>query len=307
MRPRWFLGVLVIHVMLGRLPAAEIASHDVYLDLGQAPDAPLALWYGRPATRWLEALPLGNGRVGAMVYQLLTECIEASKTLGIDEDFRARLEKARTKLPPVRIGGYGQLQEWLEDYPEAIPNHRHTSHLAALYPSSQITPRGTPELAKAARVTINRRLGQANWVDVEWSRANMINYFARLGDGDQAYRCVLGLIGKLSDKNLLTFSAAGIAGRRTTSSASMGTRPARRASPRCSCRAMRARWNCFLPSRSTTGSRYLPWVAQRECRSKPISPCSGIGGLTASSASTISSRTPRRRTQAASRTGSSAP
>jgi alpha-L-fucosidase 2 len=147
-----------------------------------------------------------------MVHELFTRCIEASSILGVDEDFRARLEKARAKLPPLRIGKHGQLQEWLEDYAEAVPNHRHTSHLAALYPLDQITRRGTPELAKAARVTIDRRLGQPNWEDVEWSRANMINFFARLGDGDRAYQCVQGLIGKLSDTNLLTFSTAGIAG-----------------------------------------------------------------------------------------------
>jgi alpha-L-fucosidase 2 len=147
-----------------------------------------------------------------MVHELFTRCIEASKVLGVDEGFRARLEEAQAKLPPLRIGKHGQLQEWLEDYPEAMPNHRHTSHLAALYPFDQITRRGTPELAKAARVTIDRRLSQPNWEDVEWSRANMINFFARLGDGERAYQCVLGLIGKLSDTNLLTFSAAGIAG-----------------------------------------------------------------------------------------------
>jgi len=110
------------------------------------------------------------------------------------------------------VGKHGQLQEWLEDYDEAIPNHRHTSHLVSLYASEQITPRRTPELARAARVTIDRRLNRPDWEDVEWSRGNMINFFARLGDGDKAHESVLGLLRKLTDTNLFTFSAAGIAG-----------------------------------------------------------------------------------------------
>ena len=85
------------------------------------------------------------------VHVLFTMCIEASKTLGIDPELRNDLETARAKLPPFQIGRYGQLQEWLEDFGEADPNHRHTSHLAALYPEDQISPRTTPELARAAR------------------------------------------------------------------------------------------------------------------------------------------------------------
>jgi len=147
-----------------------------------------------------------------MVYDLFTSCIEASKILGIDEEFRAQLETARAKLPPLQIGKHGQLQEWLEDYEEAAPNHRHTSHLVALYPSNQITLHGTPELAKAAGVSIERRLGRPDWEDVEWSRANMINYYARLGNGQLAHEHVLGLLKDDTDANLLTFSRSGIAG-----------------------------------------------------------------------------------------------
>jgi len=84
---------------------------------------------------------------------LFMSCIEASRILGIDDEFRAQLEAAAEKLPPLQIGRHGQLQEWLEDYEEAVPNHRHTSHLVALYPSSQISPAHTPALAAAgARV-----------------------------------------------------------------------------------------------------------------------------------------------------------
>ncbi|MCW5978271.1 MAG: glycoside hydrolase N-terminal domain-containing protein [Bryobacteraceae bacterium] len=147
-----------------------------------------------------------------LVYDLFTSCIEASRTLETDADLRARLEAARAKLPPLRIGRHGQLQEWLEDFEEAVPNHRHTSHLIALCPSSQITPRSTPDLARAARVTIERRLAAPAWEDVEWSRANLVNFFARLGDAENAHRHLVALIGENADDNLLTFSRGGIAG-----------------------------------------------------------------------------------------------
>jgi len=148
------------------------------------------------------------------VFDLFTQCIEASRFLGIDTEFRARLEEARGRMPPLRIGGHGQLMEWLEDFEEAIPNHRHTTHLLALYPSQQITLRRTPELARAARTTIERRLSCPNWEDVEWSRANLVCFFARLADGEQAYGHVLGLLAKDTESSMLTFSRSGIAGAR---------------------------------------------------------------------------------------------
>jgi alpha-L-fucosidase 2 len=147
-----------------------------------------------------------------LVYDLFTSCIEGSRILGRDAEFRARLEAARAKLPPLRIGKHGQLQEWLEDFDEAQPNHRHTTHLLALYPGAQITLRATPDLAKAARVTLQRRLSQKDWEDVEWSRANLINFYARLGDGEQAHTHLLGLLKEDTETDLLTFSRGGIAG-----------------------------------------------------------------------------------------------
>ncbi|GMV92128.1 MAG: hypothetical protein AMXMBFR82_19060 [Candidatus Hydrogenedentota bacterium] len=147
-----------------------------------------------------------------LVRDLFAHCIEASRILDDDPAFRAKLEAALEKLPPFQIGKYGQLQEWLEDFEEALPNHRTTSHLLALYPSDQITPRTTPELAKACRVTIDRRVNRPDWEDVEWSRANLINFHARLFNPELAYESVRILLQNHTDKNLLTFSAAGIAG-----------------------------------------------------------------------------------------------
>jgi alpha-L-fucosidase 2 len=146
-----------------------------------------------------------------LVYALFSACIEASRVLGVDADLRAHIESARAQLPPFQIGRYGQLQEWLEDFEEAIPNHRHTSHLLALYPENQISVDQTPALARAAEVTIRRRL-DSHWEATEWSRANFMGYFARLRRADDAYRQLIALISTAADDNLLTYSQAGIAG-----------------------------------------------------------------------------------------------
>jgi alpha-L-fucosidase 2 len=147
-----------------------------------------------------------------LVRDLFRSCLESSRALGVDDGFRTKLEAALKQLPPLRVGKHGQLMEWLEDFDEAVPNHRHTTHLIALFPSDQITPRTTPDLAKAARVTIERRIGRRDWEDVEWSRGNLIVFFARLRDGDEARKHVVGLLREDTDADLLTFSRGGIAG-----------------------------------------------------------------------------------------------
>ncbi len=147
-----------------------------------------------------------------IVRELFSDCIASCRALGIDEDFRATLEAARDKLPPLRVGKHGQLMEWIEDFEEAIPNHRHMTHLLSLYPFGQIDARKTPDLAKAARVSMERRSKRADWEDVEWSRGNLINFYARLLDGDAALDSLRLLLTKLADKNLMTVSVAGIAG-----------------------------------------------------------------------------------------------
>lgn len=157
---------------------------------------------------WISMMPTCD-RV--IVYEILQACKYASEILQTDEEFRISVVDAIGKLPPLQIGKYGQVQEWLVDYEEAMPNHRHTSHLLALYPYSQISLNKTPELAKAAAVTIDRRLNASGWEDVEWSRANMINFFARLKESRKAYASVVELIGNLSRENLLTISPKGIA------------------------------------------------------------------------------------------------
>jgi alpha-L-fucosidase 2 len=147
-----------------------------------------------------------------LVYSLFSACSQASKLLSLDEGLRAQIARTQDRLPPLQVGKHGQLQEWLEDFDEAEPNHRHTSHLIALYPEYQISPDKTPALAAAARVTLERRIRQPNWEDTEWSRGNLVNYYARLFDAEAAYRHLRGLIAHAADDSLLTYSRGGVAG-----------------------------------------------------------------------------------------------
>lgn len=112
--------------------------------------------------------------------------LKASEALGIEDEFTARTKQIAEKLPPYRIGGHGQLMEWCEDYEEQEPGHRHISHLYALHPSDQITPDGEPELSKAAAKTLERRL-QYGGGHTGWSCAWIVNMYARLWDGEQAW------------------------------------------------------------------------------------------------------------------------
>jgi alpha-L-fucosidase 2 len=116
---------------------------------------------------------------------LFSHCIDASRILDTDAEFRKQLEQTRARLAPLQIGKKGQLQEWLEDWDAQAPEqqHRHISHLYALYPGAQITPRGTPELADAAKVTLNTR----GDITTGWAIAWRINCWTRLHDGDRAY------------------------------------------------------------------------------------------------------------------------
>jgi alpha-L-fucosidase 2 len=139
-----------------------------------------------------------------LIWDLFTHCIEASKRLATDSEFRKRLEDARAKLYPLQIGKHGQLQEWWEDFEEREPGHRHMSHLWGLHPGHQITKAGTPDLYRAARVTLERRL-KAGGGATGWSRAWVINLWARLEDGDLAHESVLALLKRSTSINLFDF------------------------------------------------------------------------------------------------------
>jgi len=125
-----------------------------------------------------------------IVRELFGNVIEAAGILGKDAEFAQRLAAARARLAPHRIGKHGQLQEWLEDFDEVEPHHRHVSHLYGLFPGDQITPVGTPGLAAAARTTLERRGDDGTG----WSLAHKAALWARLYDGDRALRLLTNLL-----------------------------------------------------------------------------------------------------------------
>ena len=148
----------------------------------------------------------------AVVYYIYNACIESSKILNIDSKFRSRLEKDIKRLPPLAVSKEGTIKEWLLDVERADPNHRHSSHLISLYPLDEISYTKTPRLMSAARKSIEKQLSAPKWEDTEWSRANMINFFARTKDADKAYHSLQGLYREFMRENLMTVSPAGIAG-----------------------------------------------------------------------------------------------
>ena len=131
---------------------------------------------------------------------LLKFYIETEKLLNIDPEKAEEAKRLLLKMPPLQVGKYGQLMEWLEDYEEKEPGHRHVSQAFALYPDCAIT-RKTPELFKAIRVTLDRRLS-AGGGHTGWSRAWLINLFARLRDGEAAYENLTKLFTKSTNDNL---------------------------------------------------------------------------------------------------------
>lgn len=135
-----------------------------------------------------------DGYVGATLYggtadlAMIRECflqtIQASKVLNLDPDFRSKLEQALVKLHPYQIGKKGNLQEWYYDWEDQDPQHRHQSHLFGLFPGTHITPAETPELANACRKTLEIKGDETTG----WSKGWRINLWARLLDGNHAYK-----------------------------------------------------------------------------------------------------------------------
>ena len=125
-----------------------------------------------------------------LLTELYTNVISAARILGRDADLVARLETDLKSFPPMQVSKGGYLQEWLEDYREVDVHHRHVSHLYGLHPANLISPLRTPELAEACRVTLNRRGDEATG----WSRAWKMNFWARLGDGNRAWKLFRSLL-----------------------------------------------------------------------------------------------------------------
>lgn len=136
-----------------------------------------------------------------LIRELLENAIKSSEILQCDEDLRARWRGILAKLPPLRIGRYGQLQEWHEDYEEAEPGHRHVSHLYPIFPGDAITA-SEAELFRAARVSLERRLA-AGGGHTGWSRSWMVGLWARFGESEEAFAHLNALITEFATDSLL--------------------------------------------------------------------------------------------------------
>ncbi|MEJ7560787.1 MAG: glycoside hydrolase family 95 protein [Pedobacter sp.] len=139
-----------------------------------------------------------------IIRDLFTNTMDASKVLNIDQNFRDTVQKATERLYPFKIGSKGQLQEWYQDFEEEDPHHRHTSHLYALHPSNAISPLRTPDLANAARKTLEMRGDDGTG----WSLAWKVNMWARLLDGNHAYKLFRNQL-RLTKENDANYNSGG--------------------------------------------------------------------------------------------------
>ncbi|MCP4642871.1 MAG: glycoside hydrolase family 95 protein [bacterium] len=137
-----------------------------------------------------------------IVRDLFENTIDAAAVLDADPDLRTQLQDALDRLAPLQISPKdGRLQEWIEDYDEPEPGHRHMSHFWGMHPGDEITLRETPELAAALRKSLEYRLSHGGG-HTGWSRAWVINFWARLEEGDEAYKNVQALLAKSTLANL---------------------------------------------------------------------------------------------------------
>jgi len=144
-----------------------------------------------------------------IVRELFTRTLDAGRILGEDAEFLKQIKASLGRLPPFEVGKLGQLQEWQRDYDEAEPGHRHISHLWALFPGTQITLERTPELARAARISLERRLSFGGG-QTGWSRAWVVNFWDHLHDGKQAYDSLQVMIRQSSFPNLMDTHPPGL-------------------------------------------------------------------------------------------------
>lgn len=165
-----------------------------------------------PSTSPENTYRLPNGESGVLCYgasmdsqivnELFTIFLNCSELLSSDASLATEIREMKAKLPPIEIGRQGQVMEWAEDYEEAEPGHRHISHLFALYPANQISASATPDLAKAARKTLDLRLAGGGG-HTGWSRAWIINFWARLLDREKVYENLQALLAHSTLPNLL--------------------------------------------------------------------------------------------------------
>lgn len=154
-----------------------------------------------PQTGKGQRLTYGATMDNQIIKEVLNKIIESERILNIDNGMSHDMRDIISKLAPTEIGANGTIMEWIEDYEEAEPGHRHMSHLFGLHPSYQITPDKTPDLAEAARKTLERRLSFGGG-HTGWSRAWLINFYARLWDAESAYEHLQMLFRKSTKPNL---------------------------------------------------------------------------------------------------------
>lgn len=179
---------------------------EIYPVLKGAADFFMSSLIEHPAYGWMVVSPSvspEHGPISAgctmdnqIVFDILTCTAEATRILNGDQEYRTNLLAVIGKLPPMQIGKYSQLQEWLEDRDDPKSDHRHVSHLYGLYPSNQISPYKSPELFEAAGNSLNYRGDIATGWSIGWK----VNLWARLLDGDRAYKII---------NNMLTLAAPG--------------------------------------------------------------------------------------------------
>jgi len=173
---------------------------DVYPVLKGASDFFLTSLVEHPTKGWMVVSPSlspENGPISAgctmdnqLVFDLLTRTARANEVLGLDAAYRTRLLEMAAKLPPMQIGKYAQLQEWLDDIDDPKNEHRHVSHLYGLFPGSQISPYENPELFEAAKQSLIYRGDMATGWSIGWK----VNLWARLLDGNHAYTIVNNML-----------------------------------------------------------------------------------------------------------------
>lgn len=144
---------------------------------------------------------IGPSMDSQIIWSLFTAVITAGEILHLDSEYCKMLKELREKLPKPEIGKYGQIKEWAEDYDEVEPGHRHISQLFALYPADIISVRKTPELAKAAEATLERRLSHGGG-HTGWSRAWIINHWARLQNGEKVEQNIAALLANSTSSNM---------------------------------------------------------------------------------------------------------
>lgn len=183
----------IYHVMKG---AAEFFRSTMIREPGHgwlvtAPSSsPENTFYTSPDDTTPVSICMGPTMDSQLVRELYTNVAAAARELGIDSLYADSLQAEIALLPPSRAGSDGRLMEWLEEYREVDPHHRHVSHLYGLHPGNQISAVLTPELADACRATLEAR-GDGG---TGWSRAWKVNFWARLGDGDRAYKLFQSLL-----------------------------------------------------------------------------------------------------------------